>query len=229
MRAQLALTIGSQTRHAHYSSQYRDGSLKFSYRVQSVDRDTDGLSIAANALTLGGRGPFVHLHSRNTRVNLNLGRHAISNDARCKVSGARVSSPRVLTVSFITSIWPGPDFQYAQVYGLGCVYDLLVEFDKEVDVTGQPQLALTIGTQTRQAWYAYANKTTGLHSATLHFAYAVHASDRDIDGVSLAGASALTLKGDVIKGGKIAVNLDLSRSIRIRGESVYHGVPVEKR
>ena len=51
--AQVALTIGTQTRHATLSSWSRQ-SLYFSYTVQEEDRDEDGVSIAANALLLNG-------------------------------------------------------------------------------------------------------------------------------------------------------------------------------
>ena len=51
----LALTIGTQTRHAVYSMSWRDGRfLQFSYAVQEYDRDEDGIGIPANALTTGG-------------------------------------------------------------------------------------------------------------------------------------------------------------------------------
>ena len=49
---QLELTIGSNRRQSDYF--YGSGSrhLKFSYTVQAADRDTNGVSIAANALSL---------------------------------------------------------------------------------------------------------------------------------------------------------------------------------
>ena len=62
---QLALTIGLNDRQADYlrcnggasavvSGFCTTGTLVFGYVVQSSDRDTDGISIAANALTLNG-------------------------------------------------------------------------------------------------------------------------------------------------------------------------------
>ncbi len=50
---QLALTIGTQTRQATYD-QDLGTSLVFTYKVQAGDMDADGISIAANALTLNG-------------------------------------------------------------------------------------------------------------------------------------------------------------------------------
>ena len=52
---QLGLTIGSQTRQAVYDATQSKGTLiVFSYYVQATDVDADGISIAANALTLNG-------------------------------------------------------------------------------------------------------------------------------------------------------------------------------
>ena len=49
----VALTVGTQTRHATFSS-WGGQSLYFDYTVQERDRDEDGISIAANALSLDG-------------------------------------------------------------------------------------------------------------------------------------------------------------------------------
>ena len=52
---QLGLTIGSQTRQAVYDAAQSKGTLAvLSYYVQATDADADGISIAANALTLNG-------------------------------------------------------------------------------------------------------------------------------------------------------------------------------
>ena len=53
---QVALTIGSGTGAAVFSSGTRSGisSLSFEYLVQASDRDTDGVGIAASALSLAG-------------------------------------------------------------------------------------------------------------------------------------------------------------------------------
>ncbi len=48
----IALTIGNTTRYATYSSGSGTGNLKFRYTVVAADEDSDGISIAANALSL---------------------------------------------------------------------------------------------------------------------------------------------------------------------------------
>ena len=67
-----------------------------------------------------------------------------------------------------------------------------VTFNKAVDVTGTPQLALGVGSQTRQAGYASGTGTT-----VLVFRYVVAQADADGDGISI-GASALALNGGTI-------------------------------
>ena len=79
-----------------------------------------------------------------------------------------------------------------------------VEFDRDVIVTGSPQVALTIGSQTRQAIYsgystiAVPSGGTIVDEDVLSFDYLVRASDRDEDGISIA-ANALALNGGTIK------------------------------
>ena len=48
----IALTVGSNTRYATYNSGSGGGNLKFRYSVVAADSDSDGISIAANALSL---------------------------------------------------------------------------------------------------------------------------------------------------------------------------------
>ncbi len=64
-----------------------------------------------------------------------------------------------------------------------------VSFSQDVTVTGSPQLALKIGSTTRQA--GFTDESFG----NLRFLYRVVASDRDTDGISIA-ADALTLNGE---------------------------------
>ena len=53
--AALALTVGDRTRAAPLAGT-NGATLRFRYRVQATDRDLDGVSVAANALTLGVPG-----------------------------------------------------------------------------------------------------------------------------------------------------------------------------
>ena len=79
----LALTIGAYARQAVFSTA-SDSSVSFSYTVQATDIDADGASIATGALTLND-GTIRDADGND--ADLDLGPHAIVNDARHKVAG----------------------------------------------------------------------------------------------------------------------------------------------
>ncbi len=178
---QLALGIGSATRQASYASGTGSASLVFRYVVVGGDRDTDGISIGAGALTLNGG--TIRLGTKD--AVLSLGSHAIANAAAHKVDGGVV----VIGVGIASSA--GSDSTYVQ----GDTIKVLVVFSESVDVTGAPQLALGIDTLTRQASYVSG---TGNDSLAFHYVLPGSSTDRDADGLSI-GASALTLNGGTIR------------------------------
>ena len=77
-------------------------------------------------------------------------------------------------------------------YRRGETIGIAVTFGKPVVVTGTPQLALSVGTATRQAAYARGTGTT-----QLAFEYTVVEADRDPDGIAVA-ANALALNNGTI-------------------------------
>ena len=95
--------------------------------------------------------------------------------------------PTVSTVAIGSSA--GTDDSYA----IGHAIDVTVTFDGAVDVTGTPQLELTLGATARQAAYS-----SGSGTAALMFRYTVVEGDADADGVGI-GADKLTLGGGAIK------------------------------
>ena len=180
---QLALTIGREVRHAT-SAGWGSESLFFSYTVQEGDRDDDGISISANALLLVGGA----ITATDGTSDADLRHDAMSARGGSKVDGSLISPPGVSGVYFISA--PNRGDTYAQ----GETIEVLVEFDRAMTVTGEPQVPLTIGAQTR-----YASYSTGWEGDRLmHFSYAVHEDDRDENGVTIA-ANALTLNDGTIK------------------------------
>ena len=98
-RPLVALTIGSQTRHATYSGYSTlivpgggmvvdEDVLSFDYLVQATDRDEDGGSIPANALGLSG-GTITHAAS--PAIDADLGHDAVAADPGRKVNGGRAT------------------------------------------------------------------------------------------------------------------------------------------
>ena len=182
----LALTVGSRTRHASFSSANRDGvSLHFRYEVQAEDADADGIGIAANALTLNGgsiRNPA------GTDADLDLGSHAIVNAADHRVDGSVAVVPQVSGLG----ISGGPSNGTA--YAAGESIAVWVRFTSRIEATGSPRLALTVGSRTRHASFSSASRS----GAALFFRYEVQAEDADADGIGIA-ANALTLNGGSIR------------------------------
>ncbi len=202
----LKLNIGAETRHAidftwvshsllsllHVSEDLHP-ALHFRYTVQEGDRDEDRIGIPANALTLDGatiKGP-------DGTIDADLTHAAVAAEGGHKVDGSLVSPPAVKSISLVSS--PARD----DTYELGETIRVLVQFDREVTVTGSVHLALTIGEETRQA------TSYGWGTPFLYFDYIVQAGDRDEDGISIP-ANALTLDGAAIKGPDGTTDADLA-------------------
>ena len=82
---QLALMIGSGVRAATLIANRGSGGLSFRYVVGPADRDSDGISIAPDALALNG-GRIRDVDGED--IVLDLGEHAITNDPFHQVRGA---------------------------------------------------------------------------------------------------------------------------------------------
>ncbi len=189
---QVALTIGTETRHATYSGWSRK-SLYFYYIVQAADRDGNGISIAANALALNGGT----IKAADGTTDAELTHGAVAARGRSKVDGSLVAPPKVTYIALVSSPARG------DTYKMGEEVEVAVEFDKAVTPAGSPQVGLTIGTQTRHAEYS------GWGRRALFFSYSVQASDRDDDGISIA-ANALLLNGGTVMAAEGAAAADLT-------------------
>ena len=133
---------------------------------------------------------------------LTLGASAIENSSLHKVDGSRASAPSVTDVRIESSPRSG------DTYGLAEEVEVTVWFDRAVDVTGRPQLALTMDSQMRQMRLGWRSSTG--NPRLVRFIHQVESSDRDPSGVSI-GASALSLNSGTIKiaGGAANATLNL--------------------
>ena len=181
---QLALTIGANQRQASYTAGTGTASLTFSYTVQATDSDPNGIEVAASALTLNA-GTINDVRDA-TAATLGLGSHAIATASGHKVDGTTITAT-VNSVTITSAPASGDTYAGAETI------TVQVGFTGTVTVTGSPQLALTIGMNTRQAAYA-----SGTGSTTLTFSYRTMAADLDSDGIGIA-ADALTLNGGAIR------------------------------
>lgn len=187
---QLALTVGSETRHASHAPGGGGAPwLWFDYDVQAADRDVDGIGIARGALRLNGGGIR---DAAGAGAVLDLGRHAFTDHAGHRVDGGAERAAAVTEV-FFDSAPLGSD-----AYEHGERVSVSVYFDKIVTVTGTPTVALTIGARSRPATYYGASWSNSEGWTALRFRYYVRAGDRDADGIGIA-ADALSLNGGTIR------------------------------
>ena len=174
---QLKLIVGERTRLVTMSYPGLVASyLSFRYRVRGEDRDSDGVSIPADA--------FIH----NGSSGLPSSHAAVPDDPRRKVDGSRFTIPSVDSIKFTS--YAGSDNTYER----GEAIRVRVRFDGSVGVKGSAQVALTVGTRTR---YALHNWPT-FSSTDQYFEYTVQAADLDTDGVGIP-ANAIALNGGTIK------------------------------
>ncbi len=207
---QLALTVGTATRQAAYASGTGTAQLTFRYPVQAGDADGNGIAIGAAALTLNGGQ--IRLTGGTVSARLGLGTSALTDAAGHQVDAVH-GPPGVRGVA-ISSPVEGTAFERGETIAV------TVAFNKPVAVTGTPQLALTIGTATRQAAYAAGAST----ATALIFRYTVVQADADADGLSI-GAGALALNGGTIRqAGSPTVNAELGLGFRAIANSAAHRV-----
>ena len=177
----LALTIGSNTRQAAFERGTSDYALVFAWTVTANDRDSNGIGIAAGALTLNG-GSIVEAGDRSASAALGLGTHAIADASAHKV----YTPARITGASIISS--PGEN----GTYDAGETVTVELSWSQRVVISGgTPRVALTIGSNTRQAERDPAAVALG---HWYRYSYTVTAGDWDGDGISV-GADALTLPG----------------------------------
>ena len=188
-KPQVALTIGTATRQAVLAA-FAEENLDFFYVVQAADADSDGIGIAANALALNGgtiRGTDAVARAAD------VAHSSVEGDAARKVDGNKVRAPAIRNVAFVGSPANGATYHYGAEIRVRIAYSRPVVVDT---AGGRPRLALTIGTQVRDALVeAPAGAVT-----SLDFAYTVQSADLDADGASIA-ANALALNGGAITAG----------------------------
>ena len=173
----VTLMIGANQRSATYASGWDTPNMVFHYVVVPADMDADGISIVGQALT---GGDFNHFSSRS------VGYHGIVNSANHKVDGS-MGPPGVSGVAITSTPVVG------DTYEPGDTIKATVTFTQAVDVTGTPQLALDVGSDTLQASYA-----SGTGGTDLVFQYVVASGNADTNGLSVR-ADALTLNSGTIR------------------------------
>ena len=178
---QLTLKVGPADRAADYISGAGTANLIFRYTVAAGDADTDGISLAANQLSLNG-GTIKDI-AGNPATLTHL---ALDAQVYHKVDGGIPTIPA--NGIAITST---PTTQ--NTYTTDETIQVTLTFSEPMTVTGTPQLTVKIGTDDKTA-----NWTSGSGTANLVFAYTVAAGDEDTDGIEIQ-TDQLSLNGGTIK------------------------------
>ena len=186
----LKLRVGGAERSAEYLLGSGTSKLRFLYTVQAGDEDRDGVSVPANALSLG----------TGMTLKDQYGQDVVStHGARGFPDHLVNSAPPPRGITGIDVVSPLPD---AGFYATGDTIELHVIFSGPVTTGGNalgtpPDVALKlrVGNAERSAAYLLGSGTS-----KLRFLYTVQAGDEDRDGVSgpanaLSLGTGMTLKG----------------------------------
>jgi len=221
----LALAIGTVIRRAAFFSSAQE-YVRFRYTVQEDDRDADGIAVADEGLSLNGGWI---LDAAGNAADLSLATAVVERPGH-RVDGSSTSE----TVPVRAAVTSEP--RSGGTYGLGESIDVEVQFNKEVTVDGQPQLELTIGSESSgeggsrlaaaPANGAVTRVATFVSSANerLHFRYVVQAEDSGLGGRVTIADDALRLDRSTITdaaGEQVAEdNLSLDNAEVIHGDTV---------
>ena len=203
----LTLTIGATDRSAVYASS-RLRVVRFRYVVDSGD--SGALAVAADALSLNG-GRILDLADNAAVLRLGSSRTSLNGRA----NGVRQDDdpPTVRSVAFESR---PPD---GDTYGRGDIVEAAVRFSEPVTVTGNPQLALAVGTDTRRAALFSSEREY------VRFRYSVQEQDQAPNGVGVAGLS--LNGGSILDAAGNAANLSLAAVSTPTGHKVDGGVAGE--
>ncbi len=188
----IEIEVGDNEREADYDST-DEARVKFAYVVQDDELDTDGITVAANAISLSGG--TIKDPAQNAAT---LDHVAIMANSAHQVDGRDKVKPTITGVAFTSD--PGSDNHYA----LNDVIEATVTFSEDVTMTAaangdKPQLILKLdplpgGSGLRSVFMAY-DATDGNE---MTFTYTVVAQDRASDS-AVVPANALRLNGATIQ------------------------------
>ena len=169
---QIALTVGTDAKYAVYEQGSESSTLIFRYTVEGGFTDTNGIEMTS-PLEL------------NSGVIADLAGNAMDNfNFTVPSLGSVLVDTTLPTISSVAA--------EGGTYISNANLDVTVTFSEAVFVTGSPQIALTVGTETKYAVYEQ-----GSESSTLTFRYTVEAGFNDADGIAVG--SPLELNSGTIK------------------------------
>ncbi len=183
----LNLEVGTQTRYANYYSN-SGNQITFRYTPQTGDRDDNGIQFQSPSIQFNG-GQITDPAGNLANPNFSSFIPALS--------GVRVDSQPAEVIA----VTPPPTAIYNVTQGL----NFTLNFNRDITVTGTPQLALWVGNQLR-----YAQHQATLSSRNMIFNYSLQSGDSDDNGVSLPSPSIDLNGGSINDTGSSPANLDFS-------------------
>ena len=191
---QLSLTIGDSVKAAAFKS-VEQAAVTFEYLVAEGDQDEDGISVAADALSLN-----------SGTIRDAVGNHALLNHpapAPENIYDNPVDGVRPFVENLAITSDPGSD----GTYGVGDKIEVTATFNEEVSIFLDvdysesppryfyPHLELHIGDEAKTAKY---DSSFGSRGSRAVFNYTVQTGDFDADGISI-GPNKLALNGALVK------------------------------
>src|SRR5262249_55298355 len=174
---QLALNSGGT---ATYASGTGTATLTFTYTVAAGQTSADLDYTSANSLTL----------SAGTIPRVGKGQHATMTLPAPGAAGS-LGANKDIVIDAIQAVVTNATSPTANgAYNFGAVIDITVQFNRLVNVTGSPQLALNSG--------GTAAYLSGSGTTTLTFRYTVGSGESSAD-LDYTSANALTFSGGPIK------------------------------
>ena len=158
------LDIGGTTRYANYYSISANGKqLTFRYVPQLGDNDDNGIQFQGTSVQLNG-GQIADTAGNSTNLNFP--------SPPPDLSGITIDTQRA-EINGITH-------PAVAIYSVSQNLNFALTFNRDVNVTGTPRLALLIGGQIRHAEY----ESTLSSSTNLTFVYTTQSGDNDGDGIT---------------------------------------------
>ena len=169
-RPKLTVAIGGETRQAVYQDGSDTNRLTFIYVVDVTtrDRDTDGIHISEDSLSLN-KGTIRGVMAGN---NASLTHMELPTQINHQVD----TGPYITHVAITSS--PTKD----NIYGPGEKIQITLTFNEEVLVAGVPRVTIRMGTKEKPA-----KKELGTRFTKIVFSYTVEMEDHDDDGIDVYG------------------------------------------
>ena len=182
--------LGGVTKYFNYQSGTGTAELTFRYLVVPGDDDESGISIT-NSIDLNS-GSIQDVSANNSLLNLNI-----------SLTPGVIVDAGIPEVQSITAPTNG-------TYLTSETLSFTLNYDKVVNVTGSPRLA--IETTTSSPGYIYANYLSGSGTQNLVFQYVVSNGDSDLNGIEIQNAIDLN-GGSIIGANTVTSDTDITTAV----------------